>query len=362
MTYILIIAALIVAALIIYLRITYRGLSGEDLRQYDRMISPHGTAVQSEALDTLNAYLDEEFGRPAVSGASKSGWNAKRKRFDAAGLARTDLQAEFRSEVITIDGREITASWTLLDGYDPGKRILYIHGGGFTVGSDISHRALTTSLAKRTGASVFALNYRLMPEHKRSAGIEDARAAYDWIIENGPDGAAPTRTLALAGDSAGGNLVLMLSNWARNSSRKRANAVLALSPITDSTFSAPSIKANLDKDRMLRPLIAPLTKIPRIVLLLFVKKLYGYAPTHPDISPIYDDLSGLPPTYLLASQDETIHDDSARYAAKMRANGSPVTFHSWSGGLPHVWPIFDNAILEANAALDDIGTFLNQHI
>ena len=127
MTYILIIAALIVAALIIYLRITYRGLSGEDLRQYDRMISPHGTAVQSEALDTLNAYLDKEFGRPAVSGASKSGWNAKRKRFDAAGLARTDLQAEFRSEVITIDGREITASWTLVDGYDPGKPVSYTH-------------------------------------------------------------------------------------------------------------------------------------------------------------------------------------------------------------------------------------------
>ena len=252
MTYILIIAALGVAALIIYLRITYRGLSGEDLRQYDRIISPHGTAVQSDALETLNAYLDEEFGRPAVSGASKSGWNAKRKRFDAAGLARTDLQAEFRSEVITIDGREITASWTLVDGYDPGKRILYIHGGGFTVGSDISHSALTTSLAKRTGGSVLAINYRLMPEHKRSGGIEDARAAYDWIIENGPDSTAPLRTLALAGDSAGGNLVLMLSNWARNSSRKRANAVLALSPIADSTFSAPSIKATECYVRLLR--------------------------------------------------------------------------------------------------------------
>ena len=69
MTYFLIIAALIVAALIIYLRITYRSLSGEDLRQYDRAITPHGTAVQSDALDTLNAYLDKEFGRSAVSGA-----------------------------------------------------------------------------------------------------------------------------------------------------------------------------------------------------------------------------------------------------------------------------------------------------
>ena len=103
MTYVLIIAALIVATLIIYLRITYRGLSGEDLRQYDQMISPHGTAVQSDALDTLTAYLDEEFGQPAVSGASKSGWSDKRKRFDAAGLARKDIQAEFRSEAITID-------------------------------------------------------------------------------------------------------------------------------------------------------------------------------------------------------------------------------------------------------------------
>ncbi len=356
------IAALIFVIVLICLFIGYRKLSGEDLRKYDHPITPHATATQSEALDKLNAYLEEEFGGPAVSGLSKDGWRSKRERFDTGGLARTDLEAEFRPDVITVNGRKITGSWTLVKGYDASRRILYIHGGGFTVGSDISHRALTTALAKRTGAAVFAPNYRLMPENPRSAGIEDARSAYDWVLENGPDGAAPAQTLAVSGDSAGGNLALMVSNWARNTSRRGPNAVLTFSSTTDSTFSSPSIKTNLDKDNMLRPLIGPMTKIPRLTLLFLIRKLYGYSPSHPDISPIYDDLSNLPPTFLLASQDETIHDDSARFAAKMRGNGSPVIFQSWAGGLPHVWPIFDNMIPEADSALDEVGTFLNQHI
>ena len=358
-----IIATLIIILLVaIVIALTYRHLSGEDLRKYDRPVTAFATATQSEGLDQLNTYLDEQFGRPSVSGLSKDGWDAKRERFNAAGLARTDLQAEFRADHVYVDGHDITGSWTLVEGYDPNKRILYLHGGGFTVGSDISHRALTTSLAKRTGAAVFALNYRLMPENPRMAGVEDARAAYDWIIENGPEGPDRLKTFAIAGDSAGGNLALMLSNWAKDTPRYKADAVLAFSPSTDSTFSSPSLKANLSKDRVLKPLIAPLIKLPRLALLLLVRKLYKIVPSNPDISPIYADLSKLPPTLILASTDETLYNDSTRYVEKMKQEGSPVSFQAWAGGLPHVWPIFDNMIPEANAALDEVGVFLNQYI
>jgi len=352
----------VLAAALLILFFYTRKLSGEDLRKYDRPIKPFTTASASDGLDRLNIYLDAQFGGPAVSGTSKSGWVGKRERFDQAGLSRTDLKAEFRPAIIDVDGHKMSGSWTLIEGHDPSKRILYLHGGGFTVGSDISHRALTTALATRTGAAVFAPNYRLMPENTRRAGVIDARTAYDWILETGPDGVSQARAIAVAGDSAGGNLTLMIANWSRNTSRRQADAILAFSPITDSSFSSPSIKANLSKDRMLRPLIAPLTKMPRRLILLLTRKLYGMSPSHPDISPIFENLSNLPPTFLIASSDETLHDDSLRYATKMEMAGSEVIFQSWAGGLPHVWPIFDNYIAEANAALDEVGAFLNAHI
>jgi len=115
-------------------------------------------------------------------------WIDKRERFDAMSLARDFGETEFIPDVITIDGHEISGSWTLVPGYRADKRLLYMHGGAFTVGSDISHRPLTVQLARRTGMAVFAPNYRLMPEHSRRDGIKDAQAAYDWILENGPDG------------------------------------------------------------------------------------------------------------------------------------------------------------------------------
>jgi len=345
-----------------YLKLRARKLGGEDLSQYDSSPEPFAVAKPSEGLDKLNAYIDDMFGGPAAKSATAGGgWEDKRERFDAAGLARDYDGVQFRPDVITVDGQEITGAWTLLPDSDPDRRLLYVHGGAFTVGSDISHRPLTVQLARRTGMAVFAPNYRLMPENSRSATIEDARAAYHWILENGPDGAAPIGKLALAGDSAGGNLVLMLSNWARENAAVQPDAVVAFSPTTDSTFSGPSLKTNLATDRMLRPMVAPALKAPRVLLLPGMARHYGMSPSHPDISPVFADLSGLPPTFIQASADEVLHDDAIRFAAKAKAAGSPVSFQSWGGGLPHVWQIFDDYIPEAEAALGEVQSFLAKH-
>jgi len=232
---------------------------------------------------------------------------------------------EFRPDVISIDGREISGSWTLAKGYDANRRILYIHGGAFTVGSDISHRPLTVQLARRTGLAVFAPNYRLMPENSRREGIADAQAAYDWVLENGPDGAAPADKLALAGDSAGGNLVLMLANWARHHAAIQPDAVVALSPTVDATLSSPSMRENMATDHMLRPMIKPLMKLPKLFLLPAMQHHYAMSPSNPEQSPIYDDLSGLPPIFIQASQDELLRDDAIRFGNKAKAAGSPVS-------------------------------------
>lgn len=356
-------AAVLVGVPYLWLKARSKKLAGEDLSQYDASPALFATAAPSEGLDNLNAYIHEMFVVPAQGGNAKGGWEDKRERFDEAGLARSfPDDVEFRPDTIHVDGQEITGSWTLLPNTDPNKRLLYMHGGAFTVGSDISHRPLTVQLARRTGMAVFAPNYRLMPENSRLNTIEDARAAYDWILDNGPDGAAPIEKLALAGDSAGGNLALMLSNWARAHAERQPDAVVAFSPTTDAAMSSPSMRRNLATDHMLRPMLKPILKLPKLFLLPAMQHHYNMSPSDPDQSPVYDDLSKLPPTFIQASSDEVLQDDAVRFAGKAKAAGSPVELQIWGGGLPHVWQIFDEYIAEAGAALDEVELFLAKNI
>jgi len=287
---------------------------------------PFALAEPSEGLDRLNDFISEMFIASAEDGKTDGNaheWIGKRERFDAMSLARDFGETEFVTDVINIDGREITGSWTLVPGYRTNKRLLYMHGGA------ISHRPLTVQLARRTGMAVFAPNYRLMPENSRQDGIADARAVYNWIVENGPDGPAPAEKLVLAGDSAGGNLVLMLSNWARTKAKRRPDAVIALSPTVDATFSSPSLRSNMATDHMLRPMLKPVMKLPKLFLLPAMQHHYGMIPSDPEQSPIYSDLTDLPPTLLQVSRDEMLYDDSVRFVEKAKSAGSPVDLQIW---------------------------------
>ena len=335
---------------------TYKVLGGENLFKYDRNDPVTFEVPETpESIDRLNAYLHEAFGMHGQSATASSGWASKRERFDAAGLAR-DYDCEFRRDSFKTNGVTLDGAWTLVDGADLDKRILYLHGGAMTVGSDISHRPLTYNIAKRTGCAVFAVNYRLMPENPRQATIDDSRAAYRWILENGPEGKGAAQAIGVAGDSAGGNLALMVSHWTKSAGLRRPDAVVALSANADATASSPSMKENLGKDLMLTPLLKDVLKLPRPFLLWGMRKALGLNPSHPDVSPIFADLSDLPPTLLQASASEMLYDDSVRYAAKAKAQGSDVVFQSWNN-LPHVWQIFDDYVKEAHHALDEIGVF-----
>ena len=243
---------------------------------------------------------------------------------------------------------------------DPDKRILYIHGGAFTVGSCISHRAITSKLAKLTGASICAINYRLMPENKRMASVEDSRTAYKWILENGPDGPFTAKKLCVAGDSAGGNLTLSIIQWARNEGLRAADAAVGISAMVDGTFSAPSIRENISTDHMLRPMVGALLDIPGPLLLWGSFKKLGISPSSPKVSPIFGNLSDLPPTLIHVSSTEILHDDARRYTAKARGAGSDVKLQIWSH-MPHVWHIFDDILPEAKDALKEIASFLKGH-
>jgi acetyl esterase/lipase len=228
------------------------------------------------------------------------------------------------------------------------------------MGSPLSHRVITTRFSEITGGAVLAIDYRLMPEHPRMAGIEDCRSSYRWMLDNGPDGASPASAVFVAGDSAGGNLTLSLIAWVRDQGLRAPNAAVALSPATDGTLGSPSLRANIATDAMLGPLFGPMSRVPRSVLLWFAWFQHRIRPNDPVVSPVFGELAGLPPLLIHASDIEMLLDDSVRYANKASAAGSPVTLQTWNH-VVHVWHIFNPELTEARQAFDEIGRFLAAH-
>ena len=271
----------------------------------------------------------------------------------------------FDAQFVPVDAGGVKAEWVLAPGADSTRRTLYIHGGAWIMGSPRSHRAITTRFSEITGGAVLAIDYRLMPEHRRMDGIEDCRSSYRWMLEHGPDGkkdggegvAAPASAVYVAGDSAGGNLTLSLIAWVRDQGLRAPDAAVALSPATDGTLGSPSLRSNIPTDAMLGPLFGPLAWVPRSALLWLNWLRARARPNNPVVSPIFGDLAGLPPLLIHASDVEMLLDDSVRYTNKARAAGSPVTLQTWNH-MVHVWHIFDPELTEARQAFEEIRKFL----
>jgi acetyl esterase/lipase len=265
----------------------------------------------------------------------------------------------FDCEFVPADAGGVPAEWVLAPGADPARRVLYIHGGAFIAGNPGTHRTITSRFSEAANAAVLAIDYRLMPEHPRREGIEDCKTAYRWVLENGPSGSSKPARFFMGGDSAGGNLSLVLSAWARDENLRQPDAVVALSPLTDSTYSGPSIRDNMPTDTMLGPLFGVLAKIPKPVLSWMYFLENRFRQSDPLVSPVFADLSGLPPTLVQVSEAEMLFDDARRYVNKARAAGSPAFLQSWPG-LLHVWQIFYPEVPEAHAAWEHIEVFLER--
>lgn len=265
----------------------------------------------------------------------------------------TETEVQFTA----VDAAGVAAEWVLAPGVDSGRRLLYIHGGAYTMGSPKSHRRLTSKFSEIANAAVLAIDYRLMPEHPRLAGIEDCRNAYRWLLDHGPGGPAPATAIFVAGDSAGGNLTLSLIAWIRDQGLRAPNAAVALSPATDGSLGSPSLKNNLASDPMLGPLFKALAKIPRSLLLWGSWLQNRLPPSDPQVSPVFGNLANLPPLLVHASEAEMLFDDSRRYVNKALAAGSPVTFQTWNH-MVHVWQIYHPELPEGREALEEIGKFL----
>jgi monoterpene epsilon-lactone hydrolase len=270
--------------------------------------------------------------------------------------------ADTSSAVTPVDAAGVPAEWVVAPGADSSRRFLYIHGGAFMAGSPKGYRVLTDKLSEITNSAVLAIDYRLMPENKRLDCVEDCRTSYDWMLENGPEGPDATAPSAVfvAGDSAGGNLTLVLLAWIRDTQRAAPNAALALSPVTDARFVSPSIRGNLESDVILRPLAKRLAWVPGFLIGLAGRYMAGHNASDPVVSPLLGDLAGLPPILVLASDCEILRDDGRRYVNKAVEAGTDARLMLWDN-VPHVWPIFYPDLPEAAEALGQVDMFFKRH-
>jgi monoterpene epsilon-lactone hydrolase len=228
----------------------------------------------------------------------------------------------------------------------PTRTILYFHGGGYYFCSPQSHRSLVFPLAARSGARTFSLDYRLAPEHRFPAALDDALAAYRQLVV---DGTSPD-SIVLAGDSAGGGLALATLVALRDAGDPLPAAALFFSPWTDLAATGATLVANDGADPMFRGVA--IGRAAQIYL--------GDTPaTHPYASPVYADLAGLPPLFIQAGSTEVLLDDSQRVAERARAANVHVDFEIWPN-MPHVWQIFAPFIPEAARALDRAADFVRQ--
>ena len=331
-------------------------LAGPDLARFDTPKTPPrnaGASVSPQSKDVV-ARLATLMG-PMQRTPRRERLTRMRQAMDQMGEG-LDLEARIEP----VDANGVRAEWVIPTERVPLRRLLYIHGGAFTMGSPKSHRAITAAMAQKARAAVLAIDYRLMPEHRRSDGIVDCQTAYRFILEHGPHGerGAPS-ALFVAGDSAGGNLTLAITAWARDAGLRPVDGAVALSPATDSTFGSPSLATNVATDPMLGPIFRSMTRVPRWLLLWFGCLTNRINPSDPRVSPVYGDLAGLPPTLVQASEDEILIDDARRYVNRARAAGSPVELQTWHG-MVHVWQIFVTMLPEARGAFDEIGKFFER--
>ncbi|MEH2612980.1 alpha/beta hydrolase [Bradyrhizobium sp. AZCC 1693] len=243
-----------------------------------------------------------------------------------------------------VDGEWISPASTPLD-----KAVLYFHGGGFRLGSVASHRDLIAQIAFASGCRVLAINYRLAPEHRFPAALDDALAACGWMLDRGlkPD------NIAFAGDSAGGNLVLSAMLALRERGLPLPAAAVLMSPWTDLAATGASYVSRSEADPIhQRPMILALAK----------NYLGGQGdPYDPLVSPLYADLAGLPPLLIQVGDRETVLDDSVMLTDLARAAGVDVSLEVWDGMI-HVFQMFGAELPEARQAIASIAGFLNRHL
>jgi epsilon-lactone hydrolase len=268
---------------------------------------------------------------------------------------RTMREAESAAPLTAVDGFALTTTeaegvpllWvTPEDHQHPARTVVYFHGGGYLWMTPHSHLPVLVAVSRATGARCVGVHYRRAPEHPFPAAVEDAVTAYRWLLDQGE---APD-TIAFVGDSAGGGLVLAALVALRDQGVALPAAAVCFSPWTDLAVRGPS--ADVADDPVVSG--AALRMMARAYL-------GGADPTSPLASPLYADLTGLPPLQIQVGSRESLLSDAQRLADRARLAGVDVTYVEHPGVI-HMWIVFDPDIPESESAFSLLGSFLDAHV
>lgn len=243
---------------------------------------------------------------------------------------------------VTADG--VSAEWVEAPSARASHAILYLHGGGYVIGSPKTHRSLAGKLSETAKARVLVIDYRMAPEAPFPAAVDDAVKAYKWLLAQG----ISASNLAISGDSAGGGLTLATSAALRDGGVALPRAVAMLSPWTDLTGNSETMTTRADKDPMVQK-----------AGLMGMAALYlnGKDAKTPLASPLFADLRGLPPMLIQVGDHETLLDDSRTLEKNAKKAGVDVTLEVWDNMI-HVWQLFHPVLPEGVKALERIGEYL----
>jgi monoterpene epsilon-lactone hydrolase len=247
-----------------------------------------------------------------------------------------------------VDAGGLPAEWVTALGARRENVILYLHGGGYVMGSIKTHRELAARLSRAAAARVLLIEYRLAPEHPHPAAVEDATAAYRWLLGIG---VAPSR-MVIGGDSAGGGLTVATLVALRDAGQPLPAAGVCLSPWVDLEGVGESMATKAAVDPMVQR--DPLRKMAAMYLA-------GQDPRTPLAAPLYADLSGLPPLLIQVGTAETLLDDSIRLAERARKAGVAVSLETWEDMI-HVWQAFASLLPEGQQAIERIAAFIKTRI
>jgi acetyl esterase/lipase len=290
--------------------------------------------AKSQALQDL---IDALRSRPIPMDVS---WADRRKAMEEwqAGLK---LPADVKTQPVDAGG--VRAEWIWRPESDLDRAFLYLHGGGYAIGSIATHRYLMQSVGKASGTRVLGIDYRLAPENPFPAAVEDAVTAWRWMLAQGLE---PKRC-AIAGDSAGGGLTLATLIALRDRGIPLPGAAALLSPWTDLAGTGASVKTKAAED--------PMVTEPGLRMMADAY-LGGADARNPLASPLYANLSGLPPLLIQAGSAEILLDDATRIAERAKAAGVEVELEAWED-MVHVFQAFP-MLAEAGQAIEKIGAFV----
>ena len=273
------------------------------------------------------------------------GWAERRQRIDEVGSV-WPVAGDVTLAAVDLGG--VPGEWSIVPGSDASRVIMFFHGGGYCSGSIRSHRRMVSEAGRAAGMRTLAVGYRLAPENKFPAALDDAATAWRFLREHG----VAAEHIAVGGDSAGGGLTVALINQLRDGQEQLPACAWLTSPWTDLTMSGSTLAT---KDA-----VDPLIHKDYLGELADAYLPAGMNRKDPRVSPLYADLKGFPPTLIQVGSAETLLADATRFAAMAGAADVAVTLEIWPHMI-HAWPLWNAQLEPGRRALASAGAFMRRH-